>query len=304
VQAIARVSPIDSIEELGVIRGAAKKIETRIVPRSAPAWPWWTAAFAFAVAAMLLGGSAMTTGIVSGVVCLALTTYPIFKRVARVRALGQPRVVDPERANHSRVRIHYVAHVALGTFSVGVVAAHVAFRTWSSLGAALATAFVASALFGATTALAYAFIPRILTRLDRRGALPEDIADRIREARERTFTDLTGKSDLVKTIYGRILDPYARSFMSTIMLVLSGRSLRDQERVLRARVEEMLGGRGSDKLEGLDALIGDVVERRALIAERALNGILRGAFGVHVIVSALVVVLLVIHAVVEILYAK
>jgi Fe-S-cluster-containing dehydrogenase component len=304
VQAIARVSPIDAIEELGVIRGAAKKIETRIVPRAAPAWPWWAGAVAFALAAMLLGGSAMVTGAVSGLLCLALITYPVFKRVARARALGQPKVVDPERANHSRVRVHYVAHVALGMFAVGVVAAHVASRVWSSLGAALAIAFIASGLFGVMTAVAYAFIPRVLTRLDRKGALPEDIADRIREARERTFTDLTGKSDLVKTIYGRVLDPYARSPLSTIMLVLSGRSLRDQERVLRARVEEMLAGRGGDKLEGLDALIGDVVERRALVAERILNAILRGGFGVHVIASALVLTLLVIHAVVEILYAK
>ncbi|MEO7113957.1 MAG: cyclic nucleotide-binding domain-containing protein, partial [Polyangiaceae bacterium] len=97
VQAIARVSPIDSIEELGVIRGAARKIETRIVPRPASAWPWWAGAVAFAIAAMLLGGSAMITGAVSGALCLALTTYPVFKRVARARAIGQPKVVDPDR---------------------------------------------------------------------------------------------------------------------------------------------------------------------------------------------------------------
>ncbi len=304
VQAIARVSPIDSIAELGVIRGAPKSHAARIVPRPAPAWPWWAAAVAFAVAATLLGAGAMTTGVMSGFMCCALAAYPIFKRVARARALGQPKVVDPERANHSRVRIHYVTHVAVGTFAVGVVVAHVASRSWSALGASLAASFIATSFFGIASAVAYAFAPRILTRLDRRGALPEDISDRIREARERTFTDLTGKSDLVKTIYGRVLDPYATSPLSTIKLVLSGRSLRDEEAMLRSRVQAMLAGRGSGKLDGLDALLGDVVERRALVAERILNGILRGGFAVHVIASALVLALLAIHACVEVLYAK
>jgi Fe-S-cluster-containing dehydrogenase component len=304
VQAIARVSPIDSIRELGAIRGVAQKNEMRVVPRPPPAWPWVLGALAFAVAAVLLGASAIVTGLLSGLTCAALSTYPIFKRVARARAVGQSKVVDPERASHSRVRIHYVAHVALGTFAIGVVAAHVASHTWSSLGTSLTLAFIASSCLGITTAVAYKIIPRVLTRLDRKGALPEDVADRIREARERTFTDLTGRSDLVKTIYRRVLDPYANSATSTIMLVLSGKSLRQEERALRSRVDEMLGGRGSEKLEGLEALIGDVVERRALVAERMLNAILRGGFGVHVVASALVVVLVLIHAYVEIVYAK
>lgn len=304
VQAIARVSPIDSMGELGAIRGAPKKDETRIVPRPAPAWPWWAGAFALSIAAMAVGGGSMVTGVSSGVACSALSIYPLFKRVARARALGQKKIVDPERANRSRVRVHYVAHVALGTFAVGVVTAHMASRAWSSLGATLAAAFIATSAFGIASAVAYAFIPRVLTRLDRKGALPEDIGDRIREARERTFTDLTGKSDLVKTIYRRVLDPYATSWMSTIRLVLSGRSLREEERALRLRVDEMLAGRGGEKLDGLDALIGDVVERRALVAERILNVVLRGGFGVHVVASALVIVLLFIHAFVEIFYAK
>ncbi len=304
VQAIARVSPIDSMGELADIRGTPKKSETRIVPRPPPAWPWWAGALALSFAAASIRAGAMITGGASGVVCLALTAYPLFKRFARARAIGYAKIVEPERANRSRVHAHYLAHVALGTFAVGIVVAHVASRAWSSLGTSLVAAFVAASFFGITSALAYAFIPRVLTRLDRKGALPEDIADRLREARERTFTDLTGKSDLVKVIYRRILDPYATSAMSTIRLILSGRSLREEERALRSRVDVMLAGRGGEKLEGLDALIGDVVERRALVAEKMLHRVLRGGFGVHVIASTLVIVLLLIHALVEIFYAR
>ncbi|MEO8876232.1 MAG: 4Fe-4S dicluster domain-containing protein [Polyangiaceae bacterium] len=304
VQAIARVSPLDAIGELRVVRGAAPLAAARVVPAPAPAWPWWSAAFAFAVAVALLGGGPMITGVASGLVCAALAIYPIFKRVARARAIGHPKIVDPDRANRSRVRLHFVAHVALGTLAVGIVVAHTHLRAASSLGTALAFAFAFASVFGAFGAVVYKWIPRVLTRLDRKGVLPEDIADRLRDARERTFSDLTGKSDLVKTIYGRVLAPYADSPMAAIRLVLSRKSLREEERKLRGRVDAILDGRGGEKLEGLDALIADVVERRALVAERILGFAVRGWLGFHIVASALLVVLLVVHAFVEIAYAK
>src|ERR1019366_3502129 len=120
---------------------------------------------------VLAGAGPLTTGLASGVMCAALVVYPIFKRVARARAIGQKKIVDPERANKSRVRVHYVAHVALGIFAVGIVFAHVAARSWSSLGAALAAVFAVTSVFGISSAIAYAWSPRVLTRLDRKGAL-------------------------------------------------------------------------------------------------------------------------------------
>lgn len=304
VQAIARIAPTDAIPELRILRGAAPSSSVAVVRRPSPAWPWWSAAMAFAVAFALFGGARVWTGIASGALCAALAVYPVFKRVARARGIGQSKTVDPERANHSRVRPHFVAHVAFGTLAVGIVVAHTHLRAASALGASLALAFVTASAFGAFGAVVYRWVPRVLTRLDRKGALPEDIADRLRDARERTFTDLTGKSDLVKTIYGRVLASYAESTLTTIKLVLSSRSLRQEEDLLRAKVDTMLAGRGGEKLDGLDALIVDVVERRALVAERFLGGILRGWLGVHVVASALLVVLLALHAFAELAYLR
>ena len=309
VQAIARVSPADAMSELRVLRGDAERDgakAARVVPSPAPAWPWWSAAtaFAIAIAIALAGGGAFVTGIASGVVCLALAVYPLFKRTARLRALGQPKVNDPDRASRSRVRVHYVFHVALGTFGVGAVVAHTHLRAGGSLSAALLLAFAAASIFGVTGAISYAWIPRVLTRLDRKGSLPEDLPARIREARERTYVDLTGRSDLVKAIYRRQLAPYADSAIASIALVFSGKSLREEERRLRERIDAVLEGRGEGRLDGLDALVRDVVERRALAAERALSIVLRGWFAVHVVASVLVVVLLACHAFVEIAYPR
>ena len=304
VQAIARISPQASIAELGAIRGASKSRTASLVARPKSARAWWAGAAALAVAASLTQVSAMITGVASGLLCLALLLYPGFKRVTAARALGEPRVVDRDRADHSRVRVHYVAHVGVGTFAIGVVLAHVVAHAWSVLGAALAVAFVVTSGFGISMAIAYAFAPRVLTRLDRQGALPEDIGERIREARERAFTELTGKTDLVKAIYRRLVAPYAESSVATIRLVLSGRPLREEERRLRSRVDEMLSGRGAEKLDGLDVLIRGAVERRALVAERILNRILRGGYGVHVVASALLVALMIMHALFEVFYRR
>ncbi|MGH7281584.1 MAG: cyclic nucleotide-binding domain-containing protein [Polyangiaceae bacterium] len=307
VQAIARVSPADAIGELRVLRGDAPKddaLGSRIVPAPRASWPWWSAAGAFAVAIALFRGGAFVTGVVSGVVCLALAVYPLFKRVSRLRAIGQPPVKNPDRANRSRVHVHYVLHVALGTIGIGAVVAHTHLRLGGSLSAALAIAFAVASLFGIAGAASYAWIPRVLTRLDRKGSLPEDLAARMRETRERTYVDLTGRSELVKTIYRRLLAPYADSSIASIWLVLSGHSLREEERTLRERVDVMLEGRGKDKLDGLDALVRDVVERRALVAERVLSIVLRGWFAVHVVASVLVVILLACHAFVELAYPR
>lgn len=306
VQAIARVSPNDALGELQALRGGAadEAASARVVPRPAPAWPWWAGAATFALAAIVSRAGAWTTGVLAGVVCMALLAYPLAKRSARVRAIGFGKVRDRERASKSRTRVHYVAHVALGCFAVGVVVAHTHLELGGAVPGALALSFFAASVLGAFGATVYSFVPRALTRLDRKGSLPEDLPARIREARERTYADLSGKSELVKTLYARILAPYASSFVAAVSLVVSGRSLREEEARLRARIDATLAGRGKEKLAGLDALVRDVVELRALAAERVLAFAIRAWLGAHVVASVLVAILLAVHAFAELAYPR
>ncbi|MEO8796245.1 MAG: hypothetical protein ABI551_00035, partial [Polyangiaceae bacterium] len=82
------------------------------------------------------------------------------------------------------------------------------------------------------------------------------------------------------------------------------RSLRDEERRLHAKVKTMLQGRGDGRLEGLDALVRDVVERRGLEGERWLHWLVRGWLAFHVVASVLVVGLMIAHAAVELVYPR
>jgi hypothetical protein len=72
--------------------------------------------------------------------------------------------------------------------------------------------------------------------------------------------------------------------------------LRDEENVLRKRIDTVLDGRGKERLAGLDGLIRIVVERRALPVQRLWLLALRVGLPAHVITFAVALALLVVHA--------
>ena len=73
------------------------------------------------------------------------------------------------------------------------------------------------------------------------------------------------------------------------------RSLRAEENRLRGRVDALLEGRTSERLAGMDELIGLVVERRAVSAQAILTRLLRGWIAVHLAGASAATVLLVLH---------
>jgi hypothetical protein len=107
----------------------------------------------------------------------------------------------------------------------------------------------------------------------------------------------SGTSDLVKTIADKILVPYARAPVGALALVVSGRTLVEEERVLAARIDKVLAGRGRERLDGLDGLVRIVVELRALPARRGLSGLLRGFLPLHIVLTGMLLALLALHVV-------
>src|SRR5207248_3172804 len=69
------------------------------------------------------------------------------------------------------------------------------------------------------------------------------------------FAQLSGKNELVKTLYARVVRPYRLSRFGAIALVASGRSLRDEEKRLHARIAGLLQGRSTDKTRGIDDVV-------------------------------------------------
>ena len=284
-QSILRIRP--SAVLLDVRDALGKQGPAELMPRPAPAWPWVAGAAlaSVAIAALPAGTSKLGTGILSGLLMVALAAYAFIKR----------RLAP-------KLRPHFIAHLVMGIVVVGVVLAHAGSRVPSNLGGSLFLAFFVAAGLGVLGALAYRFVPKSLSRIEKRGALPEDLPGHARDLEARIFRELSGRSELVKTIFRKILDPYRRSPLSPILLVARATTLAKEQRRLRSEIEKIIEGRSGDKLQGLDDLIAVVVEGRAVTAQRFLQGVLRGWLALHVAVSVLVVILLVLHAVFAVAY--
>lgn len=289
--AIVRIRPSEVLPELAAVRGGRAQ---RALPSPRPAWPSVVGASATAIAiaraASTLPRSA--TGAAIGALVLLAAAYALVKRFPSRRA-SSARVEAPR----SRVRVAYVAHLALGALVAGVAFAHAGARLAGGVAGALELAFAATIASGALVGAAYAVVPKLLSRIERRGALPEDLAGRAREIDERIFGALSGRSDVVKALFAGILRPYASSPLGGFAIVLRGASLRDEERRARARVDRALAGRAAERLHGLDELVRLVVERRAVGAQRALLAILRAALPLHLVATAVALVLVVAHVV-------
>ncbi|MDI1449179.1 cyclic nucleotide-binding domain-containing protein [Polyangium sp. 6x1] len=243
-----------------------------------------------------LGGAA---GILAAVGFVLLVLYAVPKRLVRLwmhKRAGEENA-EPRTPVASRVRPQLAVHLALGLVTTGLVFAHAPMDPIapSTAGGALRLVFLVSALVGGLSALAYAVLPRRMARIERSAALPEDFAAARRELVDRLYREVSGKSDLVKKIFDKILVPFAMSSAGPLLLLASGRTLRQEEEVLRARIERVLEGRGKERLAGLDGLVRIVVELRALPAQRLLLRLLRVGLPLHILTFGMAMALLVVH---------
>lgn len=245
------------------------------------------------------GGSGYWAGVLAAVVFALLLLYAGPKRLVRTwMRKKKPQEAESKTPTTSRVRPQLAVHLALGFVALGLVATHAPITSlWPrSAGSALRLAFVTTTLFGAWTALVYRLVPSRLARIERTAALPEDFTAARRELMDRLYRDVSGKSELVKKIFEKILVPYTKQPLGPLFLLFTGRSLREEEAHLRERIEVVLEGRGRERLAGLDGLIRIVVERRALPVQRLLLLLLRVGLPAHVVTFTLALALLVVHA--------
>jgi Fe-S-cluster-containing dehydrogenase component len=237
-------------------------------------------------------------GRASGWIALAsivlLVLYAVPKRFPRLWLRPRERGRDAKPAR-SRVRPFYRAHLALGALSAAAVMIHAGPHVPASIAGALGVSFWAVAGLGVLGALLYRFVPSRLSRLEHKGTLPEDTLREKEKLLDRLHREASGKSELVKALLERVLLPYARSLLGPWSLLASGRSQREEERELAARMDALLEGRGKDKREGLDELARTVVELRALPVRIWLGRALRGWLIAHLVLTGALVVLLVLH---------
>jgi Fe-S-cluster-containing dehydrogenase component/CRP-like cAMP-binding protein len=317
-ESIFRLNPAEEIGDVReLLRGAPAAAGARsATPSAAPLVIGATlAAIAFAGVGSVMrareawssgSGAALGLGVAAAGGMVGLLAYAFPKR--GVRLWMKKRAGDKERDAHvtSRVKKQVGVHIALGLLTAGLALAHapLPFRGASSTGVTLSALLLASTFFGVLTAIAYAIVPRRLAALERRSALPEDFAGARRGLVDRLFREASGKSDLVKKLIETDLVPYANLPLAWIALLSSGRSLRDEEQRVRARIDAKLQGRGREKLAGLDGLVKLVVELRALKAQRWLLRALRFGLPLHIVTFALATAALALHVGVAVLRGR
>lgn len=269
-EAIARIDPNEALLE---------PTAAAVLPARMPAWPWLGGAVPAAIGVALLNVSRKASGLFIGVMLLVLLAYALGKRV---RA-GLPR------------RGMYIAHMSVGIVSLGLVIAHVGTRIPPNVAGALTLALGFAVLTGLFGGVAGAIVPPQLTRLERKVVLPEELAGRAGELDAQVFRTLSGKSELVKTLFVKVLRPYLRSRPGPLVLIATRRSLKEEETRLRARLDALTGKPKNEP--GLGELVKLVVEHRAVRAQRVLTWILRGWLVPHIAATIAVVVLTVLHVI-------
>lgn len=260
-------------------------------------------------------GWGLASGWLAALSMVGLVAHALPKRVLKLwmrprERSGRDRLIDTPDAKplpRSRVRPFYLLHIGLGLLLPGMLLAHAGFGGRADPAAAtllvLAWATLGIGLFGAAT---HALLPRRLAALERRGALPEDLAFEREHLLDRLQRELSGRPSLVKRMTSDFLLPWARKPLGGVTLLLLGRELGDQQARLRARIDAALPEElrtQPQALLGMDECIRIVVELRALPARRLANALLRGWLMPHVLLTGALLVALIVHVLLVTVFA-
>jgi len=168
-------------------------------------------------------------------------------------------------------------------------------------GSLLLAAWAVFAL-GIAGALVYRIVPRRLARLERKGALPEDLAAEQRGLEEALFPRLSGSSKRVKAIAAKVVVPYSRALWGPWVLLASGRTEHAERAALREQIEyrfppqtEAAADPEGQESRTLDELVRIAVQLRTVPARRALTLVLRAWLPIHVALTGIVLALLAVH---------
>ena len=312
--AIFRVNPTTDIADVRALFGKRADPVTALPARSNGAIPISSAAIA-GLAIGLVGwvmrarghfqpgrGWGYAAGIMAAAGMALLLAYAAPKRLVRLW-MRKRDGVRTEIRSKSRVEPQLHLHLAVGLVTVGLALAHAPPKLPAiSAGSALSFAFFVTSAIGALTALAYRLLPERLARIERTAALPEDFAAGRRDLLDRLYREVSGKSELVKKLFEKVLVPYTKNPLGPTWLLLSGRRLRDEQKALEMRIDAILEGRGQERLAGLAGLVRIVVELRALPAQRFVLRLLRAGLIAHIATFAVALALLAVHIVTALRY--
>jgi len=305
--ALVRVDPIEYFSEIGPTQGFVFRDQTHAVGRNihkgdplARAWHiggagltilitlatlWGIGKYGFD---SVLAGTWLTmrwlTGLVGLVGVAVVMTYPFRKQVYRRRA--------------GALRYWLLAHVYIGAIAGVVLLLHSGTHTGGLLTTLLWVAFDLTILSGLFGVIAYVVAPRIMTRIEGEPLLVEDLEKRREELRQDTrkiYQQSEGwlKDELRERVYPRFL---SYGFLwrqirrrEELKALLAQARQEFKERTTRTTTE--------DERDLLIAAVEAAVTLRRVDALLALQWLLRVWIPLHVVSTALMLALMVVHIV-------
>ena len=305
--ALIRVDPIEYFSEIGPTQGFVFRDQTHAVGRNihksdplARAWHIGGAALTILITLAtlwgigkfgfdnVLAGTWLTmrwlTGLVGLVGVAVVMTYPFRKQVYRRRA--------------GALRYWLLAHVYIGAIAGVVLLLHSGTHTGGLLTTLLWVAFDLTILSGLFGVIAYVIAPRIMTRIEGEPLLVEDLEKRREELRQDTrniYQQSEGwlKDELRDRVYPRFL---SYGFLWRQM------SRREELKALLAQARQEFKERTTrttteDERDLLIAAVEAAVTLRRVDALLALQWLLRVWIPLHVVSTALMLALMVVHIV-------
>jgi hypothetical protein len=311
--ALVRVNPIEYFTELGSTQGFTFQDQTHAIGRnihkSDPLARAWNIAGALlsilaAVATIVglakygfdtpLGNTWFTMRWLTGIVGLAgvaaVMTYPLRKQVYRRRA--------------GALRYWMLAHIYLGVVAGIVLLLHAGTHTGGLLTTLLYIAFDIVILSGVVGILSYLIAPRIMTRIEGEPLLVEDLKGRQKELATEQQSILEKsqgwlKEEITEKVYPRFL---SKGFLFRQLL------RREDLKALLAEAREEFKERTTrvatdDERELLLDALETAITLRRVDALLLLHRSLRVWIPVHVVSTALMLALMIVH-IVQVIFFK
>jgi Fe-S-cluster-containing dehydrogenase component/CRP-like cAMP-binding protein len=311
--ALVRVNPLEYFTEIGPTQGLVFKDQTHAIGRNihksdplARAWNIGGAALtilaAFATSVGLakygfdgpLGNSWLTmrwlTGILGLVGIAAVMTYPFRKQVYRRRA--------------GALRYWMLAHIYLGAIAGVVLLFHAGTHTGGLLTTVLYIAFDLVILSGVVGILSYIIAPRIMTRIEGEPLLVEDLEGRQKELENEQKTILEKsqgwlKDEIIQKVYPRFMSKgflFRQILRREDLKSLLAEAREDfKERITRVATE--------DERELLLEALETAITLRRVDALLLLHRALRSWIPAHVVSTALMLALMIVH-IVQVIFFK
>lgn len=303
--ALVRMDPIEYFSEIGPAQGFVFRDQTHAVGRnihkSDPlARAWHVGGTVFTILAALatlwglakygfdgvLAGSWLTmrwlTGLVGVVGVAVVMTYPLRKQIYRRRA--------------GALRYWMLAHAYVGAIAGVVLLLHSGTQTGGLLTSLLYVAFDLAIVSGLLGVIAYAVAPRIMTRIEGEPLLVEDLENRRKELRQDTrtiFENSEGwlKEELQDRVYPRFLSYgflWRQIWRREELKALLAQARQEfKDRTTRLTTDE--------ERDLLIAAVETAVTLRRVDALLALHWLLRVWIPMHIVSTALMLALMLVH---------